>query len=344
MSKIVKRILVFVIIIMALVVVMGGIGYYYVFSPNTVVTDDGILYIRDSNSVAQVFKTLRSRGYIKNPNTLSSVAKLKKFSSSVKSGKYKIRDGMNNNELVNMFRAGNQVPVHFTFNNMRTIEEFADEAQEELAVSKDELMALLTDSDVLAELGFNSNTILAMFIPNTYEIYWNIPAMDLLKRMKKEYARFWNENRMAKAREIGLSPEEVITLASIIEEETVKAEEYPVIAGVYMNRLNKGIKLDACPTLKFVLGDFTINRILDRHMQIDSPYNTYMYAGLPPGPIRMASIKVIDSVLNYQKHDYLFFCAKSDFSGYHNFSRTLRQHNAYARDYHRELNKRKIWK
>ena len=344
MSKIVKRILVFVIIIMALVAVMGGIGYYYVFTPNTVVTDDGILYIRDSNSVAQVFKTLRSRGYIKNPNTLSSVAKLKKFSSSVKSGKYKIRDGMNNNELVNMFRVGNQVPVHFTFNNMRTIEEFADEAQEELAVSKDELMALLTDSDVLAELGFNSNTILAMFIPNTYEIYWNIPAMDLLKRMKKEYARFWNENRMAKAREIGLSPEEVITLASIIEEETVKAEEYPVIAGVYMNRLNKGIKLDACPTLKFVLGDFTISRILDRHMQIDSPYNTYMYAGLPPGPIRMASIKVIDSVLNYQKHDYLFFCAKSDFSGYHNFSRTLRQHNAYAREYHRELNKRKIWK
>ncbi|WP_099292463.1 endolytic transglycosylase MltG [Butyricimonas sp. Marseille-P3923] len=344
MSKIVKRILVFVIIIMALVAVMGGIGYYYVFSPNTVVTDDGILYIRDSNSVAQVFKILRSRGYIKNPNTLSSVAKLKKFSSSVKSGKYKIRDGMNNNELVNMFRAGNQVPVHFTFNNMRTIEEFADEAQEELAVSKDELMALLTDSDVLAELGFNSNTILAMFIPNTYEIYWNISAIDLLKRMKKEYARFWNENRMAKAREIGLSPEEVITLASIIEEETVKAEEYPVIAGVYMNRLNKGIKLDACPTLKFVLGDFTISRILDRHMQIDSPYNTYMYAGLPPGPIRMASIKVIDSVLNYQKHDYLFFCAKSDFSGYHNFSRTLRQHNAYAREYHRELNKRKIWK
>ncbi len=344
MSKIVKRILVFVIIIMVLVAVMGGIGYYYVFSPNTVVTDDGILYIRDSNSVAQVFEILRSRGCIKNPNTLSSVAKLKKFSSSVKSGKYKIRDGMNNNELINMLRAGNQVPVHFTFNNMRTIEEFVDEAQEELAVSKDELMALLTDSDVLAELGFNSNTILAMFIPNTYEIYWNIPAMDLLKRMKKEYARFWNENRMAKAREIGLSPEEVITLASIIEEETVKAEEYPVIAGVYMNRLNKGIKLDACPTLKFVLGDFTISRILDRHMQIDSPYNTYMYAGLPPGPIRMASIKVIDSVLNYQKHDYLFFCAKSDFSGYHNFSRTLRQHNAYAREYHRELNKRKIWK
>ena len=344
MSKVAKRILVFFAVIAVLGIALGGIGYYYVFSPNTVVADDGILYIRDSNSVDQVFETLRSRGYIKHPNTLSSVAKLKKYSSQVKPGKYKIRDGMNNNELINMLRAGNQVPVHFTFNNMRTLEEFADEAHEDLAVSKDELMGLLADPNVLAEFGFNSNTILAMFIPNTYDIYWNISAMDLLKRMKKEYTRFWNENRMAKAREMGLSPEEVITLASIIEEETIKAEEYPVIAGVYINRLNKGIKLDACPTLKFVLGDFTITRILDRYLTIDSPYNTYMYAGLPPGPIRMASIKVIDSVLNYQKHDYLFFCAKSDFSGYHNFSRTLRQHNAYAREYHKELNKRKIWK
>lgn len=339
-----KRILAFLSIVIVIAAILGGIGYYYVFFPNTVVRDDGILYIRDSNSVSEVFETLRSRGYIKHPNTLSGVAKLKKFSSQVKPGRYKIQDGMNNNELINMLRAGNQLPVHFTFNNIRTLEEFADEAHEELAVSKEELLSLLADQNVLAELGFNSNTILAMFIPNTYEIYWNITPMDLLKRMKKEYTRFWNENRMAKARDMGLSPEEVIALASIIEEETIKAEEYPIIAGVYMNRLKRGIKLDACPTLKYVLGDFTITRILDKYMKIDSPYNTYMYAGLPPGPIRMASIRVIDSVLNYQKHDYLFFCAKSDFSGYHNFSQTLRQHNAYAREYHQELNKRKIWK
>ena len=224
------------------------------------------------------------------------------------------------------------------------LDEFAGKAHEELNTSKEELLTLLKDADVLADLGFDTTTIMAMFIPNTYQIYWNTPALDLLKRMKKEYHRFWNEDRMAKASAIGLSPEQVITLASIIEEETVKPEEYPVIAGVYINRLNRGIKLDACPTLKFVLGDFTISRILDRYLKINSPYNTYMYAGLPPGPIRMASIKVIDSVLNYQKHDYLYFCAKSDFSGYHNFSKTLRQHNIYAREYHQELNKRKIWK
>lgn len=344
MSKLVKRILVVVISLGVIAAVAGGVGYYYIFSPNTVVTDDGILYIRDSNSVSQVFETLRRRGYIKHAHTLGGVARLKRFSSSVKPGRYKIENGMNNNELINMLRSGNQHPVHFTFNNMRTLDEFAKKAQEELGVSKEELLTLLNDPNILADFGFNSNTILAMFIPNTYQIYWNISAMDLLKRMKKEYTRFWNADRMSKASQMGLSPEEIITLASIIEEETTKTEEYPIIAGVYINRLNRGIKLDACPTLKYVLGDFTINRILDRYLTIDSPYNTYMYAGLPPGPIRLASIKVINSVLNYQRHDYLFFCAKSDFSGYHHFSRTLRQHNAYAREYHRELNKRRIYK
>ncbi len=344
MSKKIKRLIIILGILAVAVITCVGLGYYYILAPNTSVKDEGFIYIQDGNSVSQVFDTLRRQGYIKNIHTLNTVAKLKRFSSSVKPGRYKIRDGMSNNELINMLRSGSQYPVHFTFNNMRTLEEFAEEAREELGVSKEELLSLLKDPNVLADLGFDSTTIIAMFIPNTYQIYWNTPALDLLKRMKKEYNRFWNESRLKKASEIGLTPEEVITLASIIEEETVKPEEYPVIAGVYINRLNRGIKLDACPTLKFVLGDFTISRILDRYLEIDSPYNTYMYAGLPPGPIRMASIKVIDSVLNYQKHDYLYFCAKSDFSGYHNFSKTLRQHNIYARQYHQELNKRKIWK
>ncbi len=342
-----KKIRNFIIILGILVIIVGicvGLGYYYILAPNTNVKDDGIIYLRENSTISQVLDSLQRYGYIENMHTLSAVAKIKRFASPVKPGRYKIRDGMNNNELINMFRSGNQLPVNFTFNNMRTLDEFAEKAHEELGTSKEELLTLLKDSDVLADLGFDSTTIMAMFIPNTYQIYWNTSALDLLERMKKEYHRFWNEDRMAKAAVIGLSPEEVITLASIIEEETAKPEEYPVIAGVYINRLNRGIKLDACPTLKFVLGDFTISRILDRYLKIDSPYNTYMYAGLPPGPIRIASIKVIDSVLNYQKHDYLYFCAKSDFSGYHNFSRTLRQHNIYAREYHQELNKRKIWK
>ena len=332
MGKKIKKLTVIGVILAIIIISSIGIGYYCVLTPNTNVQDDGIIYIPSGSSVSQVFDTLQKHGYVKNALTLNITAKLKRFKKQVKPGRYKINNAINNNELINQLRSGNQQPVYFTFNNMRTLEEFAEEAQEKLGTSKEELLALLKDPDVIANLGFNSNTIIALFIPNTYQIYWNIQPLELLKRMKKEYNRFWNEKRMAKAREIGLSPEEVITLASIIEEETVKTEEYPVIAGVYMNRLKRGIKLDACPTLKYALGDFTINRILDRYLKIDSPYNTYMYAGLPPGPIRMASIQVIDSVLNYQKHDYLYFCAKSDFSGYHNFSKTLRQHNNYARE------------
>lgn len=344
MNKVIKRISIISTVLVALLALLGGSGYYYTFYPNTTVSDNGILYIQDSNSIFQVSQEMRRRGYIKNPNTLRGVARLKKYTSPVKPGRYRIREGMSNNELINMFRAGIQAPVQFTFNNIRTLDEFAEVSSEQLAISKDSLLELLHDPDVIADLGFDSTNIIAMFIPNTYEIYWKISANDLLQRMKKEYNRFWNESRIAKATEMGLSPEEVVTLASIIEEETTKVEEYPIIAGVYINRIKQGMKLDACPTLKFALGDFTIGRILDRYLKIDSPYNTYMYAGLPPGPIRITSIKVIDSVLNFQRHDYLFFCAKSDFSGYHNFSKTLRQHNIYANEYHRELNKRKIWK
>ena len=258
MSKKIRNIVIILGILVVAVGICAGLGYYYILAPNTNVKDDGIIYLRDNSTLSQVLDTLRRYGYIENTHTPGVVARLKRFTSPVKSGRYKIRDKMNNNELINMFRSGNQYPVYFTFNNMRTLDEFAGKAHEELNTSKEQLLTLLKDADVLADLGFDTTTIMAMFIPNTYQIYWNTPALDLLKRMKKEYHRFWNEDRMAKASAIGLSPEQVITLASIIEEETVKPEEYPVIAGVYINRLNRGIKLDACPTLKFVLGDFTI--------------------------------------------------------------------------------------
>ncbi len=182
-----------------------GLGYYYILAPNTSVKDDGIIYLRDNSSISQVLDTLRRHGYIENAHTPSVVARLKRFFLPVKSGRYKIRNGMNNNELINMFRSGNQYPVYFTFNNMRTLDEFVEEAHEKLGTSKEELLTLLKDSDVLADLGFDSTTIMAMFIPNTYQIYWKTPALDLLKRMKKEYHRFWNEDRMAKASVIGLS-------------------------------------------------------------------------------------------------------------------------------------------
>ena len=340
MSKTTQRIWIFLSIFCLIGLSGIGFGYYSLLYPNVTVKDGGIIFVRDSASITEVLDTLRSRGYIETPSTLLRTARLKK--SKIKAGRYRLRDGMNNNELINMLRSGNQSPVQFTFNNIRTLEEFSEMASRQLELSSEELLSYIQNPDTIVPFGFTPATVIGMFIPNTYEIYWNISTSDFLKRMYKEYERFWNKQRMEKAEAMGLSPIEVITLASIIEEETVKPEEYPVIAGVYLNRLKRGIKLDACPTLKFALGDFTITRILDRYLEIDSPYNTYKYAGLPPGPIRIPSIQGLESVLNYAHHNYIYMCAKEDFSGTHNFAATLSQHMANARRYQQELNRRKI--
>lgn len=206
------------------------------------------------------------------------------------------------------------------------------------------MMKCFNDYDFIHSLGFDFETIISIFIPNTYEIYWTTDAVSLFKRMKREYDAFWNEDRMALSKAIGYNPVEVITIASIIEEETLKSSEKPIIAGVYINRLKRGIPMQACPTLKFALNDFTIKRVLYEHMEVESPYNTYKNKGLPPGPVRVPDARSIDAVLNYQKHSYLYFCAKEDFSGEHYFSKTLKQHNAYAQRYHKALNKQKIYK
>lgn len=330
-------------VLLFLALLTAGIGYYFVLSPNTTVKDDGIVFIRPGDSFETVLVTLRSKGYVKNENTLRRVATLKGYPQTVKPGRYEIKDGWNNNHLVNVLRSGNQSPVLFTFNNIRTPKEFAGIAGRQLNIDSVRFLSLLNDADFSRQYGFTPQNFIGMFIPNTYQIFWNISAEDFVKRMNREYKKFWNENRMEKARKAGLSPMDVIIIASIVEEETNQTQEYPAIAGVYINRLKKGWKLEACPTLKFALGDFSLKRVLEKHMETESPYNTYKYAGLPPGPVRMPSIQVIDAVLGYQHHDYMFFCAKSDFSGTHHFSRTLRQHNRYAAEYHRALNRRKIY-
>lgn len=330
-------------VLLFLALLTAGIGYYFVLSPNTTVKDDGIVFIRPGDSFETVLVTLQSKGYVKNENTLRRFATLKGYPQTVKPGRYEIKEGWNNNHLVNVLRSGNQSSVHFTFNNIRTPKEFAGIAGRQLNIDSVRFLSLLNDADFSRQYGFTPQNFIGMFIPNTYQIFWNISAEDFVKRMNREYKKFWNENRMEKARKAGLSPMDVIIIASIVEEETNQTQEYPAIAGVYINRLKKGWKLEACPTLKFALGDFSLKRVLEKHMETESPYNTYKYAGLPPGPVRMPSIQVIDAVLGYQHHDYMFFCAKSDFSGTHHFSRTLRQHNRYAAEYHRALNRRKIY-
>ena len=303
-----------------------------------------ILYIPTGSSMEEVRTHLYDANLVKNRNTFEWVADRKHYAKHVNPGRYKIRNRMSNNDLVNMLRAGLQEPTSLVINNIRTPEDLAIKVAEQIEPDTAEILNLFRNKAYIESLGFTPYTILGMFIPNTYECWWNISAKGFFERMKKEYNRFWNMERTYKAEHIKLTPNEVITLASIIENETSRTEEFRRIAGVYMNRLNQGIKLQADPTVKFALGDFGIKRVLKKHTEIDSPYNTYKVYGLPPGPICMPSVLAIDAVLDYEKHDYLYFCAKEDFSGTHNFARTLEQHNRNARLYQKALNRQRIMK
>lgn len=321
-----------------------GLGYYYYLQrPNTTVMDDGIIYIQPGDSFETVLLSLQDKGYLRNNHTFRQIACLKKYPDNIKPGRYKIGDKMNNNELVNMLRSGRQEAVLFTFNNIRSLNDFAGLLSRQLALDSAAFLKFAADPEKVRELGFTPDNFMGMFIPNTYQVYWNTSMNGFIRKMNTEYRKFWTDERKEKAEKAGLSPMDIIILASIVEEETNQTDEYPVIAGVYINRLNKGWKLEACPTLKYAIGDFSIKRVLDKHIKTDSPYNTYKNTGLPPGPVRMPSIRVIDAVLNYKHHEYMFFCAKSDFSGRHSFSRTLREHNRNAAEYHKALNKMKIY-
>ena len=227
-------------------------------------------------------------------------------------------------------------------NNTRTLADIAEKITENIEVSQFEFLMLLNRPETQSKYGFDKETIRTLFIPNTYNVWWDISEEELLTRMAKEYKSFWNGERVAKAKQIGLSQSEVSTLASIVYSETKKADEAPKVAGVYVNRIKKGMLLQADPTLVFALGDFTIKRVLNVHKEIESPYNTYKYTGLPPGPIITPPITYLDAVLNYSKHGYIFFCAKPDYSGYHAFAKTNSQHNVNARKYYAFLNKEGI--
>ncbi|TKG96158.1 endolytic transglycosylase MltG [Puteibacter caeruleilacunae] len=314
----------------------------YIFDENVKIP--GGIYIKQDASIEEVLDSLNTKQILVDVKAFNWVADKKKYPDNIKPGYYTFKRGLNTNQLVNILRSGQQTPVKLTFNNVRFKEEFAEKVSKYIQPSKDDILKLLNDPGFATKFGYKTNTISAMCIPNTYEVYWTITADELFNRLKKEHDRFWNKERKQKAETLKMTPEEVTTLASIMQEETQKNDEKKRMAGVYINRLKRGIPLQADPTVKFAVGDFSIRRILNEHLDIDSPYNTYKYKGLPPGPINFPDISSIDAVLNYEKHSYLYFCAKEDFSGYHNFARTLREHNKNARKYHRALNKKKIWK
>ena len=260
-----------------------------------------------------------------------------------KRGYYRFPAEMGNKHLIRRLQLGEETPIKLSFTqSIRTREQLAGHMGKKLLLDSAEVIQRLNDAEYLAHFGLKPETAVCLFIPNTYEVYWTMSADQLFARMYKEYQRFWNEERRAKAKTIGLTPVEVATLASIVASETNKTSEHPLIASLYLNRLNKGIALQACPTVIYAVGNFKMRRVLKRHLAIDSPYNTYKNRGLPPGPIRLARPDVMDAVLNAPKTDYLYMCANPDFSGTHIFSSSYTKHSAVARQYQRELNQRRV--
>ena len=272
----------------------------------------------------------------KNENTYFEwLAKRSQYDKNVHPGRYVLTDGMTNQQLINMLRMGYQTPVKVVFHNIRTVEQLAKRVSEQIEADSASIVKAIRQSDTIDA---------TYFIPNTYEFYWNIDADDFIERMIAEYKIFWNEQRLQKAKSKKLTQRQVSILASIVDKETTKTSEMPTIAGVYLNRLNKRWPLQADPTLIYAIGDYNIRRVLDVHKKIDSPYNTYKYAGLPPGPICIPSIAAIDAVLNAEKHHFYYFCAKEDMSGYHVFAKNIDEHNRNAEKYRKALNRNKIYK
>lgn len=300
------------------------------------------IYIPQDASYNDVVDTLVCHNCIDDETTFNSIANLRRYTKCVKSGSYLIQPGTSYLELVHKLRAGNQDPIRITINKHRTVDQLCSFLSQKIELTYEELHSALTNDSICSQLGYTPQTIICLFPRNTYELYWDITVDELLSRFEKESDCFWTPIRTAAAEEINLSRQEIITLASIIDEETNKDDEKENIASVYLNRIRKGIPLQADPTVKFAIGDFGLKRILNKHLSYDSPYNTYMYAGLPPGPICIPSTSSIDAILQNPQTPYLYFCAREDFSGYHNFASTLSEHNRNAAKYHQALNRNKI--
>lgn len=333
-----------VIIVMILALFTGWVSWL-LFGPAVSIPEEkavSINIVREDN-FSSVLDSLEAKNLVRHPSLFHWLAQKKGYTDNIKPGHYKLSGKIGYNRLVNMLRGGWQTPVKVTFTHQKSLAQLAGILSRQLAFDSLSMLTTLADEKLCQEYGLTPATIGALFIPNTYEVYWTISPQEFIERMKSEFDRYWNKERKEQASALGLTPLEVITLASIIEEEVRHPEEMPIIAGVYLNRLHRGMRLQADPTIKFALGDMSRRRILTKDLQIDSPYNTYRYAGLPPGPISIPSINALEAVLHAEKNDYLYFVAKEDFSGYHYFSKTLREHNNYARKYRSALNRNRIY-
>ena len=338
-----KKYVILVIIFSTLLSTISVYLYQIFFSPNFLINqNDKFLIINDDMNFKNVREKLIQDTILNDVLSFSFLSKSMNYDKNIKIGAYKIKSNMSNYDLIRMLRSGNQTPIYISFNYARKIEDLSKIITKDLKISEYEFMNYINDNKNI--YGFNKQNILSMFLPDTYEIYWNISTENLFKKMNNEYNKFWNKKREDKLNKLNINKIDVSILASIVASETLKIDEANTIAGLYINRLNKNMHLQADPTLVYAANDFSIRRVLNKHKKIISPYNTYINKGLPPGPIRLTPKKYIDAVLDYEKHEYIFMCAKDDFSGYHAFAITLREHNKNARKFQRTLNARKIYR
>lgn len=346
MKKFLKFFIILLVILALVAIFLGYPTYQSIYSANVPAElDEKYILVPTGADYEEIVGLLNKGDFLEDEASFRRAASLMKFDEreSMRAGRFEIKPGMNNRELIHLLRAGRQSPIQMTISYGRLPEDVAGKASQYIEADSLGILTLFHRKNFLDEYNLTPETAISYIIPNTYEFFWNTDEVGFWKRMAKEHKAFWNEERMAKAKAIDMSPEEVYTLASIVEGETNYNPEKRRVAGVYMKRLQIGMLLQADPTLKFATRDFEAKRVLNKHKEFDSPYNTYMYGGLPPGPIMLASISSIDAVLNYERHDYLYFCAKppSDIVNgkprEHAFAKSLRQHNANAQRYYKYL-------
>ena len=311
--------------------------YFFTGAPT-----EGVIKIRENSTIDAVRDSIQAKVEVTYGNRVATMLKLMKAKVEKREGAYRIDKGMSPFTAARRIRNGAQSGVRFTFNNVRTLEEWTQRWGEMFMAGPDAMRKVLKDSTICAKYGKTPQTIACLLMPDTYEFYWEITPEKMLDRMFDYYNDFWTDRRKSKAEKLGLTPDEVATVASIVEEETIKADERGKVARLYLNRYEQGMRLQADPTVKFAIGDFSIKRITVPMTQINSPYNTYRVNGLPPGPIRLPEKSTIDAVLDAPDHDYIYMCARADFSGYHDFTRDYAAHLENAHRYQEALNARGI--
>lgn len=338
-----KTLLVILIAVAVLIIAGGGTFYYLFFSPQFHPEKKAYVYIDRDDTADSIYNKVKATGKAGNLAGFSLLAKFRDLPGNIHTGRYLIAPGDNAYHVYSRISRGRQEPMNLTIGSVRTLDKLARSVGNQLMIDSADIAKQLFDSVFQTKMSYTKETMPCLFIPETYQVYWDITPDEFFERMKKEHDRFWNDERLAKATSIGMTPEEVTTLASIVEEETNNNAEKPMVAGLYINRLHADMPLQADPTIKFALQDFALRRISNEHLRVKSPYNTYVNTGLPPGPIRIPSVKGLESVLDYTRHNYIYMCAKEDFSGTHNFAANYDEHMANARKYWKALNERKIF-